>query len=81
MSPSEPCRGAPRLQARTRAVPDVSGLQSQRPAAQREAVGPLPTAPPPGLEKLLRIIVPGVDRERTHLDHICEVTELSSAHW
>lgn len=43
----------------TCAVPDISGLQAQRSAAHCETVSPLPTAPPPGFKKLLRIVIPG----------------------
>lgn len=39
-------------------VPDVPGLQPQCSAAQSEAVGPFPTAPPSGLQQFFRVIVP-----------------------
>lgn len=44
-------------------VPDVPSLQPQRSAAQSEAVGPFPTAPPPGLQQFLRVIVPEKKRK------------------
>lgn len=42
----------------TRAVPDVPGLQPYCSTAQSEAICPLPTAPPPGLKQLFRVVVP-----------------------
>ena len=41
-----------------RPVEHVSGLEAGGPATQREAVGPLPTAPSTGLQQLARVIVP-----------------------
>lgn len=38
-------------------IPDVPGLHSQCSAAQSEAVGPFPTAPPSGLQQFFRVIV------------------------
>lgn len=54
----------------TCAVPDISGLQAQRSAAQCETVSPLPTAPPPGFKELLRIVIPDVhntDKTSVHI--------------
>lgn len=47
----------------TCAVPDVPGLQTHGSAAQREAVGPFSTAPSPGLQQLLRVVVSDVENK------------------
>ena len=41
-------------------IPDVAGFEAQGSAAQREAVGPLPTPSTSRLQKLLRIVIPGL---------------------